>query len=670
MTCAFSLTGFTQYQKSIHFDNIGIDDGLLTDKIFDIKQDHKGFIWIASYNGLDRYDGNKFVHYIPFPNDSTTIPSSLVKKIIIDKARDLWIVTSSGNLAKYNRYYDNFSTLSIHNSSNTPVNITDACEGLDNTLWITTLNGGLISFDKKSGRYDFVPLKEQEVNLLLKVYKAGPNLYLDIGDPSSFLKFNMESRTSSRVRFSFTPEEKKVTFWAKSFHQDSSGILWVGTVGNGLYRLEDDDIAWYSKDNGKLHGNVISSILDYDKENIWVGTDDGGITILSKKGEVVSHLQAEHENPSSISVNNVHCLFKDRQNITWVGTYGGGIDRYDPGKLIFEKVTPNPHDPRTLSDHHVLAFAEDLDGDIWIGTDGGGLNRMVSPGHYEQFLSNKKVEKSLSGNIILNMAVDNKNQLWIGTYGGGISIYNKKTGYFTRHHTEGNMDLRYNAVWDIVKDRKGTIWVGMEEGNVARFDTVLMRYEYMENTSSNKEMLFTRLLYEDSDGVLWCSFLNNGLWKIDKEKRRINKVDLGELNSFSINHIIEDRESRTWMASERFGLVELIKGEKGLSYNIVQILDDPAEILLLRSIEEDEKGFLWLSSDKGIFRFDKKTMKAEHFTMENGLQANQFSFGASLKARDGTIYFGGNNGYSFFDPSKIMNTPDIQNIEITKFTLF
>ncbi|MDH5475855.1 MAG: ATP-binding protein, partial [Cyclobacteriaceae bacterium] len=135
-------------------------------------------------------------------------------------------------------------------------------------------------------------------------------------------------------------------------------------------------------------------------------------------------------------------------------------------------------------------------------------------------------------------------------------------------------------------------------------------------------------------------------------------------------HIVEDRDHRIWMATERFGLVELLNNEGTFSYKKMPLMANPNDFLFLRAIVEDNQGFLWLSSDKGVFKFDKNTLVSERFTVENGLHSNQFSFGASLKSRDGTIYFGGVNGYSFFNPATIKNTLDIENIKITKFLIF
>ncbi|MDH5610441.1 MAG: ATP-binding protein, partial [Cyclobacteriaceae bacterium] len=137
-----------------------------------------------------------------------------------------------------------------------------------------------------------------------------------------------------------------------------------------------------------------------------------------------------------------------------------------------------------------------------------------------------------------------------------------------------------------------------------------------------------------------------------------------------INHMIEDRDHRTWLATERFGLVELLRNAHGLSYKIHPILENPEAVLFLRAIIEDDRGYLWLSSDKGIFRYDKSSSTSEQFTMENGLQANQFSFGACIQTSDGTILFGGSKGYTYFNPMQIGENVLPQNVEITNFRIF
>ena len=664
--------GIAQNVINVGFENIGIDDGLLTDKIYGFEQDEKGFIWIASYNGLDRYDGTRIVHYTSSPNDSTTIPSSLVKKIAISPGNILWIVTNSGELARYNPLSDNFSTLKWKNKNGQNLIITNICPDQEDALWISTTNGGLLRLNINNGRLTEIPIKGHQDMPIYTVYQGHQNLFMDTGDPSSFLEYNLQTKQSRVVRLSDTPLDRTAFFFAKSFFQDSVGILWVGTIGRGLYRVEDNHVTWYSRDNNKLSGNIVSSIIEYDKEHLWIGTDDGGITILNKNGSVVKFLKAEHEDPFSLAVNNVECLFKDRQGIIWVGTYGGGIDRFDPNKYLFSKVMTYPHNPQTISNDFVLSFLEDSDGEVWIGTDGGGINKLIEHGRYEHFFNNVNDPNSLSGNVILNMEEDEHHQIWAGTFGRGISVYNKQNGKFTRYHTGSQVNLKYNTAWDIIKDRDGTIWVGQEEGNIARFNQTSGQFEYLENKAPNKAALYTRALFEDSEGIIWCSFLDNGLWRVDKQNMRIEKVDAGALNNFSANHIIEDRDGRLWLASEHYGLVELLKekNNKQLSYRIIPLIDEPSAILFARAIIEDNDGNLWVSSDQGIFRYNKTSGLSEHYSIENGLQSNQFSFGANLKAKDGTFYFGGTKGYTYFDPKDIGQISIAQNIEITNFTIF
>ncbi|MDH5367081.1 MAG: ATP-binding protein [Cyclobacteriaceae bacterium] len=670
----FSLfaDSLSQNTLDIGFEKIGVDDGLISDKIYDIKQDEQGFIWIATYNGLDRYDGNKIVHYLPIYNDSSSLPESLIKKIIIDAENNLWLITNSSYLVKYNRLFDNFNTLHVNktNKLDDPIIISDACDGLNNTLWVATLNSGLIKFNTKSGTTENVSVPGYDNLSIYKVYKADEYLYLDMGDPASLLKFNIQTKEVSLIRISNVLSKKASSFFSKSIYIDSTDVLWVGTIGKGLYRMEGDKVEWYSRDNGKLSGNIVTSILDYDKEYLWVSTDDGGISILDKKGNLIQILREQQQKMFSLSVNNIENLFKDRQGVIWVSTYSGGINRYDPNKYLFNKVTKLTYKPKALDNDNILSFFEDNEGDIWIGTDGGGINKLTPSGDYHHFIFDKNNSNSVSGNVITNLQEDNNGQLWISTFGNGISIYNKKTEQFTRHNTNSNIDLRNNTVWDIIKDKEGAIWLVMDEGNVARYNSTLKQFEYLQNDSPNKKLLFPRFLFEDSDGILWCTFVDNGLWKIDKEKMLIEKVDLNELNYFSINHIIEDREHRIWMASERFGLVELIKENDQLSYKITPLLDGHENILFLRAIVEDDEGYLWLSSNNGIFKFDKNTLKSKLFTVENGLQSNQFSFGTCLKSKDGTIYFGGSKGYSYFKPENIKTKENTENIKITKFTIF
>jgi len=658
----------SQKKLDINFDKIAVDDGLSSSIVRDVNQDHQGFIWVATYNGLDRYDGNNVVHYLASPDDTTALRSGLVKKIIVDSDNNLWVISNSIYLTKYNRSLDNFTSFSFKDKFGKPAVVTGVSDGLNNTLWIATLNSGLIKLDTKNNSDTFISIPEHDNRPIYQVYNSGEYLYMDMGDPSSLLKYDKQTNQIKKIIFSKTTLGRFSSYFSKSIHVDSKGVLWIGTVGNGLYKVDGDDIDWYSLENGKLSSNNVTSILDYNNELIWVSTDGGGITILEKNGDFVQFLRQDYENPFSIALNTVHNLFKDRQGIVWASTYGGGINRFDPNKHVFNKASNHRHNKKSLSNNYTLSFFEDQEGDIWIGTDGGGINKLIEPGHYDHFFHDANDPNSVIGNVITTIQEDEKGQLWFGTFGSGVSMYNKNTGQFTNHKAGDDLGPRNNTTWVILKDKDEALWFGMEEGNVARFNNTLKRYEYLENNAPDKGLLSVLFLFEDSNGNLWCTFRNSGLWKIDKEKMSIEKVDLNKLNYFSINHMVEDSEHRIWMATERFGLVELLIDNNEYSFKKISLLED--DVLFARAIVEDNEGHLWLSSNKGIFKFDKNSQRSQHFTTENGLHGNQFSFGSCLKATNGTIYFGGTTGYSYFNPSSIDNKVDTKNIEITNFTIF
>ena len=651
--------------QNIGFEQLGIDDGLVSDKIYDVKQDRRGFIWMASYNGLDRYDGSRIVHYLQEPGDSTTLPSSLIKKIEVGPEGDLWVVTNSGEVAWYNRTYENFRTYEIENDHGDLTVFNDIFTDTGNNLWMASLNNGLMVLEANTAETRKVNVPEIEGKQVYSVYVFGDSVLLDTGDPSSFLLYNKQSGKTDRVLLSDKPGEKSYRFFSKTFYRGNDGVLWVGTEVRGLYRLEGDQVKWYSSDNGTLSGNTVTSIIEFDEQTLWVSLDDGGISVINKNGELIKFLKAEHEDPFSLSVNNVERLFKDRQGIIWAGTYGGGINKYDPGKFVFKKVTTYPHNPKTISNENVLSFYQDTEGDIWIGTDGGGINKLIRHRYYDHYQHDPNDPFSLSGNAVICLQEDNTGRLWAGTFGRGISIMDKATGRFVRHMAGEKTGLRNNTVWDILKDSKGAIWIGQVNGDVARYDQKTEQYVYVKNNAPNKDALYVRSMYEDPAGNLWCSFLNNGLWLIDRESMKMEKVDAGILNNFTINHMLTDRDGRTWLATERFGMVELIEKEGKYSTKFVPLTDDGAGVKFARAIVEDHLGRLWVSTEKGIFMYDKVSGLVDHFTINNGLQSNQFSFGACLYTRDSTIFFGGIKGYTYFKPSDIVAGTSNYNVEIT-----
>ncbi len=682
----------------IEFDHYTTNDGLSNGHIYSIIQDSKGFIWLGTGGGLNRFDGQSFISYLYETDDSTSISDNIVNKIVEDTIGNLWILTGRG-LNLYNRQKDNFSR-KIIKSKNEKQNDLLIISGLidkQGFFWLSTWNAiyrfklynktllqnKVINADKYLlDENDIIPNNKN----IVYSFTEDKNGIIWVASFSNKL-FYFDSKQNRFIPKPIDhPESKNFSDKNKYIFADHEGDLIVAIEWKGL-------LVWYRKKNkfelykpdGIFSGpndNIFSGMIEDNNGLIWIGTrDKGGLNLFNKKTGKFQYCLSDKSNPYSLNSNKVNCVYEDKSGSIWVGV-NTGLDRYSPDKNKFKRYFFNPNKPDGLNFNNVLCFAESKSGKIWIGTDGGGLNLLDrKTGIYKHYVNIPTNSNSISSNAIISLCEDHEGTLWLGTFNGGLAMM-KNEKFFTYYPDPLNPNsISHRHIWKVFEDSKNNLWVGTLSGGLDLFDRKNDLFYHFtskdgDSTSLNNNGIIG--IYEDSRQNLYITTYT-GVSIIELNKYNFNElppdikfknlVHKGNTNSISsnvVNCANEDKNGNIWFGMLTTGLDEFnTKTGKFTNYAKKQGLPGNS----VSSIQVDDHNNLWLATDKGLARMNPETHDVRVFDKQDGLQ-NINLRGWSLKTKDGEMFFGGYEGFNSFYPDSIKYNRHIPSVVITGLKIF
>jgi ligand-binding sensor domain-containing protein/signal transduction histidine kinase len=672
-------------QKDIKFEHISIEEGLSQSGVNCILQDSKSFLWFGTGDGLNKYDGYKFDIYKHDPDKSGSLSNNDILAICEDQAGNLWIGTRRG-LNRFNRSDETFTHwLNEPGDPNSLSHnhVLSIYEDQKGFIWIGTKDGGLNKFEPRNNRFkcwlhdpdksgslsnnDILAICEDRTGNLWIGTRNGLNQF-DHTDEVFTLYSNEPGNPHSL-------SHNEVL----SIVVDQSGTLWIGTR-NGLNKFDHSDgtfTRWTTELGNpySLSHNEIRSIFEDGSGTLWIGTWGGGINRYDRQNKTFSHWVQNPRNPASLSDNSIYSIYEDRSGVLWIGTVAG-INKFDPEKSKFVQWTYEPGNTNSLSNKRVFSVFEDRSGVLWIGTV-AGLNRFDRQHNkFSHWVNEPGNPNSLSDNYIRVIFEDRAGTLWIGTDGGGINSLNRNTETFTRWINDpGNPEsLSHNSIRSIHEDNSGVLWVGTVAG-LNRFDRQQNKFDRWINEPRNPNSLshdHVRTILEDRSGTLWIGTYGGGLNEFDRECESftywINEP--GNPTSLSKNEILsiyEDSSNVLWIGTYGGGLNKFDR-EKGNFINYREKDGLPNDVIY--GILEDDRGDLWLSSNRGLSKFNPRAETFKNYDMNDGLQGNEFNSGAYYKNITGILFFGGVNGLTAFQPETLEDNTNIPPIVITSVSKF
>jgi signal transduction histidine kinase/ligand-binding sensor domain-containing protein/DNA-binding response OmpR family regulator len=674
------LPGFAQKQN-LKFKHLDINAGLSQNHVMTILQDSKGFMWIGTRDGLNKYDGYKFTTYKHDGANPKSISSNFITDLKEDAKGNIWIATRGGGLNRYDREKDEFTGFQSNRGGYNSIS-SDLLKGItidkEGIVWIATEDAGVNFYDpvkKQFTRFVHKPgdIKSIGSNLVQCVFADHENnLWVGTYGKGLYL-FNRQNKTFNKVQDSGGIFRNDDIIW--HIFEDSRHQLWIGTMGGGvkLFNPKTGVVRQYKHEKNNpnsLSIDVVYAINEDHEGNIWVGTENGGICVYdtaAKKFQVYQHDDADI---TTITNNSIYSIYNDANGNMWVGTFAGGISILNKDINKFAHYKHNS-DPGSLSHNNVLSITENTAGKLWIGTDGGGADLFDPVKKTFTHFKNKPGNKnSICGNYVLSVREDSRGNVWFGTWADGVTVYNPKNNTYKhfKHDPHDPSSLSSNNAWVIFEDREKNIWVGTFYGGLDMYDpntNSFVRYKY-----SNDVFIKIHSIHEDKQGVFWIATDGDGLQLFDKKtktfRRMVHTNGSNSLVDNRVNNVFEDRSGNMWISTMA-----------GLNYYDVQkkvfttyTTRDGLPNDVVFGILEDTTGKFWLSTNRGLTRFDPQTKTFKNFSVADGLQSYEFKGFAFCKTRNGAMYFGGINGFNEFYPGKIKEDPFEPPLVLTDFAIF
>ena len=663
-----------QYQD-LRFEHITTDAGLSKSSVTCILQDHEGFIWVGTFNGLNRYDGYEFTVYQYNQNDSHSISHNYISSMIEDEYGQLWVGTSDG-LNCYDRSKDNFKHYRHNNNNSASISdnqIEVVFEDSQHRLWIGTRNGGLNLFDRNNKSFIHYLHNEHDSNSLSSNFiqsifeDSRGNLWIGHRDGAIDI-FDDSNKKFNHATF----QNKNITSSSvMTIVESKNGSIWLGTQGDGLYKIiyedkEVKDVVHYSKSKSGITANIIYSLMVDRNGKLWIGTEDEGLNILDIQKGKFYYYKTVQLDQSSLNNNSIYDIYEDDIGNIWLGTYAGGINLLAAGRAYFQHYKHLPGNNNSLGFNIVNGFWEDEDKNLWIATGGNGLDLL--DGKHKKFIHYNSENSAIAADVIMCLYEDNKNNLWIGTWANGLYQLDKKTQKITQY-TKGKNGLGSNNIFQII-EAKGKLWLCTFWGGLTGFDSV-NKTSIVYNTQ-NSDIIDDdlRSITEDYQGNFWIGTdvgldCFNPVTKVFKSYQHRDD-DKNSLSKGFVSCLIESSDSTLWIGTTG-GLDKLDrKTNSFIHYNKESGLPNN-EIMC---IVEDRNGMLWISTNKGMTRFDPKSEVFKNYDVSDGLLGNEFNTRSGYMTSRGEIIFGGNNGFNIFQPENLKDNPFVPRVVINDLKIF
>ncbi|GAA4269676.1 hybrid sensor histidine kinase/response regulator transcription factor [Hyunsoonleella aestuarii] len=644
-------------EKQIAFHNLTVEQGLSQNSVVSIAQDSIGYLWFATQDGLNKYDGKSFKYYNKQFEDVTKLTYSKLGKIYIDKTNTMWIVTNSGLLEKYNSKTDNF--LHVKNTSD----VSNLYQDTNFNYYVGTYNHGLFLINsktkdttqllKKEDRtqtiYDFLELENE-------IIISGSNVILNISkDDFGYKKIVLERETN--INYSTLAKLPDET-------------IAVGTYSHGLFLLNLKD-STFSKFTGfknyPIPDNLNIEATLIDKYNrLWIATYGRGVYVINFENKIIENFLVQGNNPYALHYNDNLSLFEDFTGNIWVGSDGGGLSYYDEHLLKFNVLT-NDQLPRNVYVDVARAISVNpINNSIWVGTSGKGLTRI----DYQNSIFNtlNTENSNLKSNRIMSLKHIN-NELWVGYQDKGLDILNRKEIPIS-FNKKAEEELQSTPVWSICEDSNSNIWLGTGGKGLLRFSkTEGITRRYLHDTYDNSTITSNniRAIIEGKNGIIWIGTEDKGLCVLNTETEKVNRiVDIPDkIKSLYYNHETEF----LWVGTNGNGLkkfntntleIKVYTTDNGLPNNVIY------------GIIPDENDNLWLSSNRGITMFKETNSNPTltNYDQYDGLQAFEFNTGAYFKDHNDNIYFGGLDGINWFKPEQLTLNQEKPRTVINELQLF
>lgn len=647
------LIGKTQGAR-FKFEQLGVKDGLSNNTITSVVKDNRGFIWIGTTTGLNRYDGHTVKVYYSNPESIHSISNDHIAKLYVDRNGVLWIGTSYG-LCQYDEANDHFIQVPLPDNVDEGLGINTFLETADSTFWIGS-NYGLYQLDRTTLTYQHYT--SPEINLSsnkILALSEGQNNTLLIGHKSSFID-RLSRKTKQVERITFQEKEQLNTsiYYPDKIFRDAKQTIWLIIKGYGLFRF-DQELNQFIPKPIYLNGQNIHLINDF------LEIRPGYFFLFTDSGLIAFDEKANHFELIAGSTNGMHSLsslllknaYRDRDGNIWIGTQNNGLNIYKPKKYKFYNFVLDPKREK-LSVLKLLTTNHK----IWAGTDGNGLYSIdLLDGNKQHFNTSNS---DLKSNSVMMLYLDKKQQLWSGSFWGGLNLIDQNARYpqiLSAQHKFPKEILDKN-IYDIEEDNFGhTFFSTFPEGFISYHKPTGISRHYQKSDvlpSLSDNHIFD--LQIDGDSLLWIAMAGGGVNCFDIQANRLkryldNPSDKTALPSNKVYCIFKDSKNQIWFGTSMgISLYDRVN-DSFTSFNHKHGLADNN----IKAINEDHSARLWLATNKGLsmLNFDHSgNPTIKNYDWKDGIEAGSFH-NSTTQLPDGRMLFGGAKGVCAFYPEQI-----------------
>lgn len=650
--CCLTLCLYAGREEVFYFSALNLKDGLSQMSVLKICQDSKGYMWFATRNGLNKYDGEKFTVYWHSNQDSLSLTDNHITSLLEDSRGNLWVGTVNGlnridlKTERNYRYHKTSSALSLSSD-----NVLSLYEDDKKRLWVGT-NNGISLYIPEYDAFQHIGLNGLLVREGVNVITQDSRKRFLIGTATKGLVVCNEDMKYIRSFTKSTPGASLTDNKVSAIFEDSRGQLWVGTNKQGLNRVDIDRsrIANYTRNNSRLPDNNIRCFCERDGKLI-IGTF-AGLCMLDIGSYEFTPYKNYNLKEGSLSHFSVYSTFIDRSGTLWVGTYAGGVNYYNAynNRFVF-------HDPvlETNSLFGIFGSMEATsDGWIWIATEGGGLlGYDVRNKKFQHYLLEKNTEVINHRNIIKSLMPEG-DKLWCGTNNGHIYQFDIRSRTFRSYY---HFPEEY-GIYVIDRDSLNNLWVGTtgKTGLFCFSPDGERKNTFLLSDSTTVSFNSIRSFLELRKGVYLVGTRSDGLFKLDLLKNRVERYHTnGEGNFYLgndyVSFIMRDSKCRYWIGTFGGGLHRFDE-EKGVVRQITteqNLADDN-----ICSVVESNDHKLWISTSNGISEYDPESGNINNYNSSSEIQVREFTPNGVAKLSGGELYFSGNNGILSFYPGRLV----------------
>ena len=661
------------------FRHLTIADGLSQSAISAVVQDGRGFMWFGTKDGLNRYDGYQFVVFRHDPFDSTSISSSEITALFEDSRRRLWVGTRGG-VDRFDRVHERFERV----AGGLTRDVIGFAEDRDGSIWVASGGEGLFRLRESAAgpvvidRFEFSPTDPSTVGggrvRAMLVDRRG-ELWVAT-DSGLARRAAAGGRTAGFTHLTGGPDAPRglIDRPVTALHEDSRGRLWIGSR-SGVTVLDSARLRtrhyYHRYRTSQYEWGEAVGIAEDRAGRLWVSTR-AELMRLDPTTGAFTYFRHDPGDPESINSNLPTAVYRDRSDVLWVGTNGHGINVHDPKANRFHTFRRPESGSSRQAGFSVYTLFEDRAGTLWI--DAGLLYRWDRPtGAFRSFETTPDRPDDFGNTGVWSLVEDPPGFLWAATY-RGLYHYEIATGRVRhyRHDPRDPTGLPEETVYDVFRDRDGVVWVVTENFLARLADPGRGRFDAwrFKPLLTQRQWIFPSLI-QDARGALWLGS-DQGLTRFDPRTGALRHYRHDPRRPRSLGHdavraILPDPrqpDRYLWVGTAGGGLNRLdmdsatfehFTGREGLPNDVVY------------GVLADAGGKLWLSTNRGLSRFDPTTRRFRNYDANDGLQSDEFNSGAAFRSRSGELFFGGIEGFSYFRPEEVTDNPHVPAIAITGF---